>query len=201
MNYEFTADPIKVVRENAKKIGITELSTGALLTLITRKPQQEDDFFNYLDNPAAPDCVKAALELGRRLYGKRGTKISRPQDMMEYLAPYAKSNQERFIVASLNGSHEVINVRVVSLGTVNRCVVHPREVFADAITDRAVAIVVAHNHPSGSLDPSTEDKEITKRLFDAAKIIGISLLDHLIISSQGYCSFVERGLLAPFMDS
>jgi DNA repair protein RadC len=75
--------------------------------------------------------------------------------------------------------------------------VHPREVYADPITDRACAVIVAHNHPSGRLDPSPEDREITRRLKEAADTLGIALLDHVIFSSEGYFSFVEHGLLEP----
>ncbi len=82
----------------------------------------------------------------------------------------------------------------------NKTIVHPREAFADPITDRACAILVAHNHPSGNLDPSEEDMDITTRLRQSGDILGIPVLDHLIFSENGYYSFVEKGLIAPKED-
>jgi len=146
---------------------------------------------------AKAGAVAAALELGRRLYGCRETRVSSPAEVWPLVVHWADRKQERFICCSLNGAHEVIASRVVSVGLVNRTVVHPREVFADPITDRACAIVVAHNHPSGRLDPSPEDREITARLKAAADTLGIILLDHIVFSREGYWSFVEHGLLEP----
>lgn len=140
-------------------------------------------------------AVSAALELGRRLYGLRDRRIASPKDVWPLVAHWADRKQERFICCSLNGAHEVIAARVVSVGLVNRTVVHPREVFADPLMDRACAVVVGHNHPSGRLEPSPEDLDITRRLRQAGEVLGISLLDHLIFSSEGYFSFVEHGLL------
>jgi DNA repair protein RadC len=146
---------------------------------------------------AKSGAICAALELGRRLYGARDIKITSPGDVWPVVAHWADRKQERFICCSLNGAHELVAARVVSIGLVNRTVVHPREVYADPITDRACAIVVAHNHPSGRLEPSSEDREITARLKAAADTLGIALLDHLIFSRQGYYSFVEHGLMEP----
>jgi DNA repair protein RadC len=142
-------------------------------------------------------AVCAALELGRRLYGSRDKKVASPGDVWPIVSHWSDRKQERFICCSLNGAHELIAARVVSVGLVNRTVVHPREVYADPITDRACAVIVAHNHPSGRLDPSPEDREITARLKGAADTLGIALLDHLIFSGEGYYSFVEHGLLEP----
>jgi DNA repair protein RadC len=141
-------------------------------------------------------AVSAALELGRRLYGFREKRIVSPRDLWPLVAHWADRTQERFICCALNGAHEVIAVRVVSVGLVNRTVVHPREVFADPIVDRACAVIVGHNHPSGRLEPSPEDIEITNRLKESGNLLGISLLDHLVFSSEGYYSFVEHGLLS-----
>jgi len=142
-------------------------------------------------------ALYAALELGRRFFGARDLKIGSPGDVWPIVAHWSDRKQERFICCSLNGAHELIAARIVSVGLVNRTVVHPREVFADPITDRACAVVVAHNHPSGRLDPSAEDREITGRLKEAADTLGIALLDHVIFSREGYYSFVEHGLLEP----
>jgi DNA repair protein RadC len=146
---------------------------------------------------AKASAVCAALELGRRLFGVRDRKIASPGDVWPLVSHWSDRKQERFICCSLNGAHELIAARIVSIGLVNRTVVHPREVFADPITDRACAVIVAHNHPSGRLDPSAEDREITRRLKEAADTLGIALLDHLVFSSEGFYSFVEHGLLDP----
>jgi DNA repair protein RadC len=146
---------------------------------------------------AKAGAVCAAIELGRRLFGFRDRKVASPRDVWPLVSHWSDRKQERFICCSLNGAHELIAARVVSIGLVNRTVVHPREVFADPITDRACAVIVAHNHPSGRLDPSQEDREITRRLKDAADTLGIALLDHIIFSAEGFYSFVEHGLLDP----
>ena len=146
---------------------------------------------------AKASIVAAALELGRRLYGAHGTRVRTPSDVFPLVAHFADLKQERFLTVSLNGAHEVIQTRTVSVGLVNRTLIHPREVFADALTDRACAIIVAHNHPSGQLTPSPEDKDITRRLRGAGELLGIPLLDHLVFSQQDFYSFVEHGLLDP----
>jgi DNA repair protein RadC len=124
-------------------------------------------------------------------------KISSPSDAFPLLRKYGAKRKEYFIVLLLNGAHEIIREEVVSIGLMNRTVVHPREVFYPAILFNSAAVIVAHNHPSGNLTPSPEDREITSRLNDSAKILGIALLDHLIISSKAYYSFTEHGLLEP----
>ncbi|MDA8426038.1 MAG: DNA repair protein RadC [Treponema sp.] len=142
-------------------------------------------------------AVAAALELGRRVYGLREKRVASPRDIWPLVSHWADRKQERFICCSLNGAHELIAARIVSVGLVNRTVVHPREVFADPLTDRACAVVVAHNHPSGRLEPSPEDREITQRLKSAADTLGLALLDHIIFTREAFFSFVEHGLLEP----
>ncbi len=139
--------------------------------------------------------IAAMLEFGRRRWGPCGCRIGHPSDAFALIRHYADRRQERFICLSLNGAHEVLAVRVVTVGLVNRTIVHPREVFSDPLTDRASAILVAHNHPSGRLEPSAEDEEITSRLKSAADILGLSLLDHLIFSEAGFYSFSQAGSL------
>jgi DNA repair protein RadC len=140
-------------------------------------------------------AVAAMLEFGRRRWGCAGSLSSRPTDIFSLIRHYADRKQERFISISLNGAHEVLAARVVTVGLVNRTIVHPREVFADIIQDRAAAFVVAHNHPSGRLQPSPEDNEITTRLRCAAKILGLHFLDHLIFSESACWSYQQNGLL------
>ena len=108
---------------------------------------------------------------------------------------YADRKQEHFLCATINGANEILNIRVISIGLIDRSPVHPREVFADAIFDRASAVIVAHNHPSGALEPSASDVNITTQLKAAGVIVGIELLDHIIFNQTGYFSFLEAGKL------
>lgn len=138
--------------------------------------------------------VAAMLEFGRRKWAS-GQRIQHPGDIYNLIRHHADRRQERFLCLSLNGAHEVLAVRIVTIGLVNRTIVHPREVFADPILDRASAIVVAHNHPSGNLKPSGEDNDITWRLKRAADILGLNFLDHLIFSEIFYFSYQQEGLI------
>jgi DNA repair protein RadC len=142
---------------------------------------------------AKATLIAAALEFARRRIRPEGLKISFPSDVLPLIRHFADRKQEHFICISINGANEVIANRVITVGLVNRTQVHPREVFADPITDRASAIIVAHNHPSGGLTPSKEDFEITKQLKEAGETLGIKLLDHIIFNHKEYYSFLEHG--------
>jgi DNA repair protein RadC len=142
---------------------------------------------------AKATLISASLEFARRRIRPEGLRISFPADVLPLIHHYADRKQEHFICISINGANEVISNRVVSVGLVNRTQVHPREVFADPITDRASAIIIAHNHPSGGLTPSKEDFEITKQLKSAGETLGINLLDHIIFNQKGHYSFLENG--------
>ncbi|CAG0939260.1 hypothetical protein BROC_00530 [Candidatus Brocadiaceae bacterium] len=144
---------------------------------------------------AKATLIAAALEFARRRIRPEGLKISLPADVLPLIRHYADRKQEHFICISINGANEVIASRVVSVGLVNKTQVHPREVYADPITDRASAIIVTHNHPVGDLTPSMEDKEITEQLKLAGETLGIRLLDHIIFSHKNYYSFLEQGEL------
>lgn len=137
--------------------------------------------------------IAAALEFSRRRLCPGPRKINYPADVVPIISHYADRKQEHFLCVALNGAHEVMTLRVVSVGLLNRTIVHPREVFADPLKDRAAAVVVAHNHPSGNVEPSTEDRQITIRLKDAGETLGIQLLDHIVFSVRGYYSFLEHG--------
>ena len=139
--------------------------------------------------------IAAMLEFGRRRYGSFSTRIKQPADIFTLVRHFADRKQEKFISLSLNGAHEVLAVRMVTVGLVNKTIVHPREVFADLIQDRAAAFCVAHNHPSGNLVSSNEDEEITQRLQEAARILGLHFIDHIIFSDKNWWSFRENGRL------
>lgn len=141
---------------------------------------------------AKATLIAAALEFSRRRIRTNGIRISFPPDVLPLLQHYADRKQEHFICVSINGANEVIATRVVSIGLVNRTQVHPREVFADAITDRAAAVIVAHNHIGGELAPSKEDLAITASLKAAGETLGIKLFDHIIFNQAGYYSLLEH---------
>ncbi len=145
--------------------------------------------------PARSALVAASLEFARRRLRPARRKISEPADVMPLVTHWADRPQEHFLVLSLNGAHEVLRLRVISQGILDRTIVHPREVFVDPLSDRAAAIVCAHNHPSGNTDPSSEDRELTRRLKESGELLGIPLLDHVIFTQSGYYSFLEKGII------
>lgn len=139
--------------------------------------------------------ILAGFELARRYIVKESIKIKEAKDVLPLLNGIADKKQEYFVCISLNGTNEVIEKRIVTVGLLDKTQVHPREVFADVITDRAAAVIFAHNHPSGELKPSSSDLKIHEQLTEAGKILGINVLDQIIISKKGYYSFQEEGLI------
>jgi DNA repair protein RadC len=127
--------------------------------------------------------------------------ITRPEDIAALLQAWLKTldgvdrDKEHFIAILLNTRSKIKNIEIISIGIVNACLIHPREVFKRAILEASSQIIIAHNHPSGDCEPSKEDIEITERLKDAGKIIGIELLDHIVFSSNDYYSFTRNGLI------
>jgi DNA repair protein RadC len=139
--------------------------------------------------------ILAGFELARRHIVVETIKITKAEDVLPLIDRITNKQQEYFICISLNGANEVIENRTVTVGLLDRSQVHPREVFADVITDRAASVIFAHNHPSGALEPSNSDLKIQEQLTEAGKILGIKVLDHIIISKKGYYSFQENGLV------
>ncbi|NCU38650.1 JAB domain-containing protein [Candidatus Saccharibacteria bacterium] len=133
--------------------------------------------------------IMAGFELWRRQFevGERPI-IDSAEKAVELLSDIRDKKQEYFVCLTLDGANRLIAKRVISIGTLTASLVHPREVFAEAITDRAASIIVAHNHPSGNLEPSIADKEVTERLRQAGEILGIEVLDHLILGEGGFSS-------------
>ena len=123
------------------------------------------------------------------------SRITSASDVYHALAEYSTKMQEHFMMITLDGASKVIEQRVIHIGTLNQGLVHPREVFRPAILDNAAGIIIAHNHPSGTLEASRADIQITERLKEVAKLVGIELLDHVIISKNGYYSFSDEGLV------
>jgi DNA repair protein RadC len=151
--------------------------------------------------PAVAARISSALELGRRL-AREGpverTRIRGPRDAYELCAPSMRDlAQEEFRVLLLNTQHAVLRELLVTRGTLDASVVHPREVFRAAITESAAAMILVHNHPSGDPTPSPEDREVTRQLAEAGRLIGIPVLDHVVVGDGRYVSFVEAGLGLP----
>jgi DNA repair protein RadC len=115
--------------------------------------------------------------------------------VLPLLADIAGKQQEYFVCISLNGAHEVIEKRVVTIGLLDGSPIHPREVYADVVADRAAAVIFAHNHPSGDVQPSDADLRTHEQLTEAGKILGLRVLDHIIVSRKGSFSFQEAGLI------
>jgi len=139
--------------------------------------------------------ILASLELAKRYLIRSNRRITDAKDVYEELKSFSTKSQEHFLTITLDGASHIINTRTVFIGTLNQSLVHPREVFADAIADKAAGIIIAHNHPSGTLEASRADISITQRLKEVSKLVGIELLDHVILSKHGYYSFSDEGLL------
>ena len=122
--------------------------------------------------------------------------ISSPKDAYEMIKEQLEGlDREQFIIACLNTKNEPTNITVVSVGTLNKAIIHPREVFKTAILSNAASIMAFHNHPSGETTPSQQDIQLTKRLYEAGELLGIKLLDHLIIGDGSFTSLKEKGYL------
>ncbi len=116
--------------------------------------------------------------------------IDSPEKAVEQLSDIRNKQQEYFVCLTLDGANRLIAKRVISIGTLTSSLVHPREVFAEAITDRAASIIIAHNHPSGNLEPSQADRGVTERLREAGELLGITLIDHVIVTIKSWRSIV-----------
>jgi len=145
--------------------------------------------------PAKAARIAAAFELVRRYLQREGAHVTEAKDVLPFVQQIRDKQQEYFVCLSLNGANEVIENRVVTVGLLDSNQVHPREVYADPLTDRAASIIVAHNHPSGTLEASPEDVALTDRLARAGKLLGIPLLDHIIVTKRGYLSLKQAGYL------
>jgi DNA repair protein RadC len=151
--------------------------------------------------PAKLASLFAAIELGRRLNGRRlaqGERIRGPEEIHRHFHPRLRDcEHELFIVLLLDSRHRMLREEKISQGTLTASLVHPREVFRPAVRDSAAALVLVHNHPSGDPTPSAEDREVTRRLSQAGQIMGIRIVDHVVVAESGYFSFCEAGELEP----
>lgn len=202
-------------REKLKKFGVEHLTDLELLRILIGSGNKQTsseqiakrllallrkhgDAVSYQDiltiqgmGPAKTCEIVALFELGRRyLIPAERPVINSPDEAYKQLDYLKSKKQECFAVLTLDGANRLIDNLVVFQGTLNQSLIHPREIFAKAIEDRAASIILAHNHPSGNPEPSEEDKRVTKKLKEAGNLLGIDVLDHLIITNQGYTTIM-----------
>lgn len=140
--------------------------------------------------------IVACFELGRRLLqNKLASLILSPKDVWDELKDIRDNKKEHFVVFFLDARNQEVKREIISIGSLNANLVHPREVFEPAVRCLAAQIIVAHNHPSGDPSPSQGDSEITKQLVAAGKLLGIELKDHVIVCKANFFSFTEHKLL------
>lgn len=186
-----------ILGSGTRKRGVLELA-GKILQLVdatANSPSLEELRRIEGVGLARATQILATCEFARRRARQTQVRIESPEQVLHMLQYLADRKQEHLVVLSLNGLQEIIEIRVVSVGLLSSAPIHPREVFADAITDRAAAIIMAHNHPAGSLEPSAADIRSTEQIARAGHLLGIPLLDHVIFSQEGYYSFRERSIL------
>ncbi|MFA5032273.1 MAG: JAB domain-containing protein [bacterium] len=135
------------------------------------------------------------IEMIRETVEKMGPAVKTPQTVWELLSDLRKKDREYFVVLCLNSKNRVLCINTISVGTLNASMVHPREVFKPAILANSASIILAHNHPSGEPEPSREDKEITKQIMEAGKILNIPLLDHVILGGESWISLKIEKLM------
>jgi len=201
-------------REKLNRVGAASLSDVELLQAVIGSGGKDNDFRQIAKNlnaaitkigvenltindvkeikgigQAKATVVFAALEYWRRRFTKPNAPlIDSPEKAAEQLWFIRNKKQEHFVLLSLDGARRLINCRTISIGTLMSSLVHPREVFSPAIEDRAASIIIGHNHPSGLLDISEQDKEVTKRIRLAGELLGIHLDDHIIVSGDYFIS-------------
>jgi DNA repair protein RadC len=139
--------------------------------------------------------IKACFELARRKLYPTPNRIDSALDIYRRVFHYADRQEENVILFCINGAQEVITTHLVARGAVNGLVIHPREIFSLALKDRAIAIILAHNHPSGNTNPSSEDVLFTKRISEAGTLLGIPLMDHIVFGHTDFYSFEENDML------
>lgn len=208
-------------REKLERYGPEKLSNSELLAILLRSGQKGinvielskrilnkfsgdglskanvKELKNTFGLGSAKACeIMACFELGRRLLqNKQAALILSPQDVWDELKDIRNNKKEHFVVFFLDARNQEIKREIISIGSLNTNLVHPREVFEPAVRYSVAQIIVAHNHPSGDTIPSQEDLVITKQLVDAGKLLGIELKDHVIVSKTNFFSFKEHKLL------
>jgi DNA repair protein RadC len=188
-----------VLGSGIKGKNVVELSKQVLQT-ITRISIEKITLSDLLEikglGPTKAGQIISSLELSKRLLKEKVSElIMSPKDVWHELQDIRDNKREHFVVFYLDTRNQVIKREIISVGTLNASLIHPREVFEPAIRYSTAQIIIAHNHPSGITDPSEEDLDISRRLIEAGKILGIDILDHIIVSKSGYKSLREANLL------
>lgn len=172
----------RILKEYGEKALSSEVSAKKLAELV--------------DIPATKAAqIIAALEIGRRFYSQKYGKpafIKTPEQAYQHFKLIAYGNKEQLRALYLNSRYQIIHDEIISVGTLTANMVHPREVFQPAVEHGAVAVIIAHNHPSGNLEPTKADLTTTKQLVEAGKILGIELIDHLIVTVKDYKSILNN---------
>ena len=181
-----------------KGLNVIELSKK-IITKIKKTGLEKTSLDDLLEikglGKAKATQILAALEFGNRYNAENKPEIITPEDVWNFCNDIRSQKREHFVVIYLDTQNHVIEKETISIGTLNASLVHPREVFEPALKLSAASIIVVHNHPSGDTTPSVEDKQVTKRLLEAAQLLGIDFLDHIILSKQGYLSFQQKNLI------
>jgi len=171
-------------REKLIKYGPGHLTNSELLAIILRSGKKGENVVEL----ANKILKKYKAENLPNLYLK-------PEDVWKELKDIRDHKKEHFIIFFLDSRNQEIKREVVSIGSLNASLVHPREVFEPAVKNLAAQVILAHNHPSGDTEPSEDDLALNKRLEGAGKILGIEVVDHIIVGQKGYLSFKEKGLM------
>jgi len=188
-----------ILRTGQKGENAIELSTR-VLKVVSQKGYSQikyNDFANLSGlGPTKTSQIISCIELGKRYFTNKKFQIYMgPEDVWKELKDIAAMKKEHFIVLYLDSRNQEIKREIVSIGTLNSSLVHPREVFESAVKNLAASIMLAHNHPSNNPNPSEADIDITKRLIKCGRILGIEVLDHVIVSKDGYFSFKDHALM------
>ncbi|MFA4817428.1 MAG: DNA repair protein RadC [Parcubacteria group bacterium] len=188
-----------ILGSGVKGLNVIELANKILKKFGSDKLKnaQYDDLKKTFGLGQAKACeIIACLEFGKRLLKDKPEKlVLQPEDVYRELRDLRQNKKEHFVVFYLDTHSREIKRETISIGTLNANLIHPREVFESAIKNNAAQIIVAHNHPSGIVDPSEDDIKITKRLVDAGKLLGIDVLDHIIVGDAGYFSFKNKNII------
>ncbi len=208
-------------REKLMRYGPEKLSNSELLAILLRSGKKGEnvvelaskilkrfraDKLPYLTfdelkdypglGPAKACEIVACFELGKRLLkGKKARIYLKPKEVWEELKDIRDNKKEHFVIFYLDSRNQEIKREIISVGSLNANLVHPREVFEPAIRNLAAQIILAHNHPSGDPEPSEDDITITKKLVEAGKIMGIEVIDHIIVVKNGFLSFKDKNLI------
>ena len=188
-----------LLRSGKKGENVVELANKILKRF--RKDELPNLTFNDLKDysglgPAKACEIVACFELGKRLLKDKKAEIYlKPKEIWEELKDLRDLKKEHFVIFYLDSRNQEIKREIISIGSLNANLVHPREVFEPAVRHLAAQVILAHNHPSGDPEPSEDDLEITKQLTESGKILGIKVIDHIIITKTGFISFKEKNLI------